>query len=120
MHQALPVCLSRIALFRSTGATSFRLLSLLPWTSSSPPTWFEVAKFHHPFGVRQYSQQKPAVRKPFNWGSNKKHRDFQLKAQILESMAADPKIEEQLAPLREAVKEQVGDALWWNPSKKCF
>ncbi|XP_038111183.1 glycine--tRNA ligase [Culex quinquefasciatus] len=107
MHQALPVCLSRIALFRrSTGATSF--LSLLPLTTT-PRSWFVVAKFHHPFekvcSARQYSQQKPA-RKPFNWGSNKKHRDFKLKAQILESMAADPKIEEQLAPLREAVKEQ--------------
>lgn len=113
MHQALPVCLSRIALFRrSTGATSFR--SLLPLTTT-PRSWFVVAKFHHPFekvcSARRYSQQKPA-RKPFNWGSNKKHRDFKLKAQILESMAADPKIEEQLAPLREAVKEQVGGALW--------
>lgn len=40
------------------------------------------------------------------WGSNKKHRDFKLKAQLLENMASDPKIEEVLAPLRMAVKEQ--------------
>ncbi|XP_050088159.1 glycine--tRNA ligase [Anopheles aquasalis] len=56
--------------------------------------------------VRPRSESKSApARKPFNWGSNKQHRDVKLRVQLLDAMA-DPKIEEQLAPLREAVKEQ--------------
>ncbi|XP_041778292.1 glycine--tRNA ligase [Anopheles merus] len=51
------------------------------------------------------SQSDPSFRKPFNWGSNKKHRDVKLRLQLLENMT-DPKIEAELAPLREAVKEQ--------------
>lgn len=41
-----------------------------------------------------------------NWGSKKSHRNVKLVN--LKGMA-DPKIEEQLAPLRQNVKEQVRD-----------
>lgn len=40
---------------------------------------------------------------PSKWGSKKAHRNIRLK--LLKEMT-DPKIEEQLAPLRESVKEQ--------------
>lgn len=68
-------------------------------------------KFRHPLVLNQYprvwlSQKTASAKKPFNWGSNKKHRDLKLKFHLLENMTVDPKIEAVLAPLREAVKEQ--------------
>ncbi|XP_065091559.1 glycine--tRNA ligase [Ochlerotatus camptorhynchus] len=101
MHQSLLVCFSRIALFR-TGGGGLKLKSSSFFFS--PAT---SGKFHHlQKSARAFSQQ--AVPKPFVWGSNKKHRDFKLKLQLLENMASDPKIEEVLAPLRQSVKE-LGD-----------
>lgn len=75
-----------------------------------------LSAFHHPSGRNQYEQKRrygasnaaslsEQSRKPFNWGSNKKHRDVKLRLQLLENMT-DPKIEAELAPLRESVKEQ--------------
>lgn len=40
------------------------------------------------------------------WGSKKAHRNIKLQSQLIQEMA-DPQIEEKLAPLRAAVKEQV-------------
>lgn len=40
------------------------------------------------------------------WGSKKAHRNIKIQSQLIEEMA-DPQIEEKLAPLRAAVKEQV-------------
>lgn len=40
------------------------------------------------------------------WGSKKVHRNIKIQAQLIQEMA-DPQIEEKLAPLRAAVKEQV-------------
>jgi tRNA U34 2-thiouridine synthase MnmA/TrmU len=41
-----------------------------------------------------------------NWGSKKAHRNVKVQSLLIQEMA-DPKIEEILAPLRAAVKEQV-------------
>lgn len=46
----------------------------------------------------------PQKKEKPKWGTNKAHRDIKLK---LVQMMADPKIEAELAPLRESVKEQV-------------
>lgn len=40
------------------------------------------------------------------WGSNKAHRKIKIQTQLIQDMA-DPQVEEKLAPLRAAVKEQV-------------
>jgi hypothetical protein len=40
------------------------------------------------------------------WGSKKAHRNVKIQSQFIQEMA-DPQIEEKLAPLRAAVKEQV-------------
>jgi len=45
--------------------------------------------------------------KSFQWGHNKKNR--KLKIPTTEWIMADPKVEEILAPLRAAVKEQVNN-----------
>lgn len=41
-----------------------------------------------------------------DWGSKKAHRNVKIQSQLIQEMA-DPQIEEKLAPLRAAVKEQV-------------
>lgn len=48
--------------------------------------------------------KKPPKRERPKWGTNKPHRDIKL---AIIHMMADPKIEAELAPLRESVKEQV-------------
>lgn len=49
-------------------------------------------------------KENPTKKERPKWGTNKAHRDIKLK---LVQMMADPKIEAELAPLREKVKEQV-------------
>lgn len=71
----------------------------LPITTRAPafPTRFLSSEV-------QKSQEKPLKKERPKWGTNKAHRDIKLK---LVQMMADPKIEVELAPLRESVKEQV-------------
>lgn len=52
------------------------------------------------FSITYHYFQKPI------WGSKKSHRKIKIQSLLLQEMA-DPKIEETLAPLRAAVKEQV-------------
>ncbi|XP_053693469.1 glycine--tRNA ligase [Sabethes cyaneus] len=107
MHHSISVVLNRVILYQS-GKVALKKQCSNFCTSAG--------KFRHLLVVNQYylssasavfSQQSAVSKsKPLVWGSNKKHRDFKLKQQLLESMTMDPKIEEILAPLRQAVKEQ--------------
>lgn len=55
--------------------------------------------------LNQEQAVKPQKKERPKWGTNKSHRDIKLK--LIQEMA-DPRIEAELAPLRESVKEQVG------------
>lgn len=56
--------------------------------------------------ARDFSQNRQLNKSNSSWGSNKKHRNIKIQSQLIAEMA-DPIIEEKLAPLRAAVKEQV-------------
>lgn len=68
------------------------------------PINFPVKKFSRNFSIVKFEEQKNQVNN--SWGSKKSHRKIQL--QLLDFLKmADSKTEEILAPLRQAVKEQV-------------
>uniref|UniRef100_A0A336M2S1 Glycine--tRNA ligase n=1 Tax=Culicoides sonorensis TaxID=179676 RepID=A0A336M2S1_CULSO len=76
-----------------------QLLSFVKRGSSSQLIW-ESKNF---LSTQVNESEKPLKKEKPKWGTNKQHRDIKLK---LVQMMADPKIEAELAPLRESVKEQ--------------
>lgn len=121
MHQSFPIIISRVVSFRTSVRLKFQSIrsparcygTTFPVSAEVATTASSGRKFHHLHEANRYqfaaafSQQAAQATKPFIWGSNKKHRDIKLKLQLLQNMTMDPKIETILAPLREAVKEQV-------------
>lgn len=55
---------------------------------------------------RNFSLSCQLYKNNSEWGSKKAHRSVKIHSQLIQEMA-DPQIEEKLAPLRAAVKEQV-------------
>lgn len=82
-----------------------RLYPLLVKNSAFPVSF--VPNVYRPFWQRGHSQKfaDEHIKEKPKWGTKKAHRNIKLQLQLLKDMA-DPKIEEQLAPLRESVKEQ--------------